>query len=427
MVDFSFGDERPQRKFHGDILLQVDEVHIDEKSVSGVDLRTGEIFTIANATPEEFAKHFVSSSDQHRPFAERLANAQKRFEDRPGLVAGGDEPKVLSIEVGSVISFENTRTFQTADGTQRTAAAWPKSIVRDPTQEAVLTGTVQATHYETKQHGQRIDVTVVQEDKAASISGFDLESAFEGQWGDLPLTQTGVVIAMRNPRGEVSTAHLTTPYRKYAPEPSLEAALDAPHGTYQIFAAAVIAAKTGLREFDDLKFNDQVNPKKIEIARKIYDAVAASPDNPPFEISVIPMAKTQFIPGDSLTNFMRDYHGTRNGKPSESKAPNPAHSYQGKGFVSSVLAMSRDIKSPDIAPASVRTLSPENKFAFGDIGVKPDVLPRKMREIGAEAAVRVFGETFGSTAPAPEPALELAQDAKTNSGRKKKFDSAPGL
>lgn len=422
MVDFSFGDERPKRKHHGDLLLEVEAVHPEERAISGVDLRTGETFKVALASSEEFAKHFVSSQDQHRPFAERVTAAEKRFEDRPALVEGGEEAKTLHVEVGSVVLLENTRTFQTPDGEEKTATAWPKSVVRDPAQEAVLTGTVQATHYETKA-GQRIDVTVVREDAAQPIKDFDLEGAFTGAWDDLPLTQTGVVVALRNQRGEVTTANLTTPYRKYEPEPSLEAALDAPQGTYQLFAAAVIAAKTGLREFDDLKINEQVNPKKVEIARQIYDLVAENPDNAPFEITVMPMAKTQFIPGDSLTNFLRDYHGTRNGKPSESKQPDPSKSFQGKGFVPSVVAMSRDPKSPDISPASARTLTPENKFSFGDINVKENVLPRKMREIGAEASVRVFGETFGANAAKAELEAKPEQEA----GRKKKYDAAPGL
>ncbi|WP_299592533.1 hypothetical protein [uncultured Tateyamaria sp.] len=421
MSDFSFGDDRPQRKHHGDVLLEVESVDLEARSVSGTEVHTGEAFTISLATPQEFAKHFVSSQDHHRPFEERVASAEKRFENRPALVPGGDEVKTLKVEVGSVVSLENSRTFQTPEGEEKTAAGWPKSVVRDPAQEAVLTGTVQATHYDTKA-GQRIDVTVVKEQEAQNITDFDLEGAFTGQWDDVPLTQTGVVVAIRNQRGETTTANLTTPYRKYDPEPSLEAALDAPQGSYQIFAAAVIAAKTDTRDFDDLKINERVSPQKAEIARKIYDAVAANPDNPPFEITVMPMAKTQFIPGDSLKNFMRDYHGTRNGKPSEDQKPDPAASYQGKGFVPSVVALSRDPKGPDVSPASARTVFPENKFSFKEIGQQAETPARKLREIGVEATVKVHGETFGANAGGPTP------DAKPEAPvRKKSFDTAPSL
>jgi hypothetical protein len=417
----NFNDERPKRQVHGDVLLRVEAINPEEMTVSGSDFQTGEFFTIALATPEEAAKHFTSNRDQHRPFAERMERFAERFEKRPPLFPDEEaSSKPLSIEVGSVVRFENVRTFETPEGTEKTAASWPRSIVRDPTEEVVLTGTVQATHYETSL-GQRIDVTVVKEDAAQSLKDFDLDSAFSGSWDDLPLKQTGVVLSIRNASGEVTTSNITTPYRKYA-EPSLEAALDAPQGTYQVYAAAVLAAKTGLRTFDDLKISGQVNPKRVEIAREIYNAIAENPENPPFEIAVMPTAKTQFIPGDSLKNFMKDYHGTPNGKAREGVTPDPVASYQNKGFAPSILGMSRDPKSPDVAPASTRVLMPDNKFTFAEINVKEGVLPRKMREIGQEAAVRVFGETFGSTAPSVE--MDAKEPAKESS-RKKSFDTAP--
>lgn len=415
MADFSFEDDRPKRTIHNDVLLRVEEILPDEDAVIGTDLWTKEPFKVSLATEDEFAKHFVSKDDAHRPFEERLANAFKRFEKRPGLTDGADEAKPLHVEVGSVLNLENVRTFNTQAGESKTAAAWPRSIVRNPLEEAVIMGSVQATHYQTSV-GQRVDVTIVRDNDAVQLKDFDLEAAFSGEWDGLPLSQTGVTVAMRNARGETTTASLVTPYRKYG-EPSLEAALDAPQGTYQIYAAAVIAATTGVRTFDDLKINDQVNSKKVEIARKIYDIVAEKGDASGLEISVMPMAKTGFIPGDTLDNFMRGYHGTRNGKHVEGKIPDPKVSYRDKGFAPSHLAMSRDPKNPETTPASARLLVPDNKFAFGDIAS-----PLKIKDLGQEAVVRVYGETYGASVPQASVAPEQEQSA----GRKK-FDKAPGL
>lgn len=419
MMDFSFEDDRPKRKLHNDLLLRVEEILPEEDAVVGTDLRTNEPFKVSLASADEMAKHFVSRNDSHRTFEERLANASKRIEERRGITEGAGDVQLLHVEVGSVLGLENVRTFNTPDGESKTAAVWPKAIVRSPLEEDVLIGTVQATHYESRV-GQRIDMTVVREDAAQTLQDFDLREAFSGEWNDLPLTQTGVVVSIRNARNETTVASLTTPYRKYG-EPSLEAALDAPQGTYQLYAAAVVAAATGARSFDDLKINAQVNPRKAEIARKIYDLVAENPDNPGFEITVMPMAKTQFIPGDSLTNFMRDYHGTRNGKPMEGKLPNPAVSYQGKGFVESHIAMSRDRENPDTSPASARMLIPDNKFSFAEIGENKS--PRKVVDLGRESVVRVYGETYGANAPQ----AKLEADHDQSAGRKKTFDHAPGL
>lgn len=415
MTDLSFDEDRSTRKYHGDLLLQVEEILEGEGAVAGFDVRTGEAFQVHLARPDELAKHFVAPRDANRPFEERLSQAQKRVESRPSIIHDPDDDTTLHVEVGSVVKFENARTFTTPNGEEKTAAVWPSSVVRDPQQEAVIVGSVQASYFETER-GQRMDLTVVRDQDAAPLKDFDLKQAFSGEWNDLPLTQTGVVISMRNPKGETTVSSLTTPYRKYG-EPSVEAALDSPQGSYQIFAAAVVAAATGARTFDDLKINEQVSPKKVENARKIYDHLVANPDSNALEVTIMPMAKTQFIPSKALPNFLKEYHGTKNGKPNEAIAPDPAVSYQGKGFVSSQIAMSRHNTDPENTPASARLLSPKNKFAFAEIQS-----PRKIKDLGEDSVVRIHGETHGANGPQSQP--EADQDQ--GKGRKKAFDAAPG-
>ena len=415
MVDLSFNDDRSQRKYHGDVLLQVEDILEEEGAVVGFDVRSGEAFKIQLATADEIAKHFVSPRDTHRPFDERLTLAQKRNEDRPSIMPDPDDDTTLPVQIGSVLKFENVRTFSGQDGEEKVAGVWPSALVRNPDQEAVIVGSVQATYFETER-GQRVDLTVVREQDAAPLKDFDMEGAFSGEWNNLPLTQTGVVVSMRNGNNETTVASLMTPYRKHG-EPSVEAALDAPQGTYQIYAAAVVAAVTGARSFDDLKINEQVNPKKVENARKIYDHLAANKDSSAIEITVMPMAKTQFIPAKALTNFLKSYHGTKNGKPDQNTTPDPRVSYQGKGFVHSQIAMSRHNTDPDNTPASARLVAPENKFTFAEIES-----PRKIKDLGEESVVRVHGETYGANGPQANADVEQEQGR----GRKKAFDAAPG-
>lgn len=424
MTDLSFEDDRPKRKTHGDVLLQVEEILEEEGAVVGFDVRSGEAFKVHLATADELAKHFVSPRDANRPFEERLNSAQKRLEQRPSIIHDPDDDTTLHVVVGSVVKFENVRSFSTPDGEEKTAAVWPSSLVRDPLQEALIVGSVQASYFETKKQlengsevvNSRMDLTVVREEDAAPLKGFDLEGAFSGAWNDLPLTQSGVVISMRNPKGETTVASLMTPYRKHG-EPSVESALDAPQGSYQIYAAAVVAAATGARTFDDLKINEQVSPKKVENARKIYDHLVANPDSNALEVTVMPMAKTQFIPAKALSNFLKDYHGTKNGKPSETVSPDAAVSYQAKGFVPSQIAMSRHNTDPENTPASARLVSPQNKFTFAEIES-----PRKIKDLGEESVVRVYGETYGANGPQAQQGVDQEQ----SKGRKKAFDSAPG-
>lgn len=415
MVDLSFNDDRSQRKYHGDVLLQVENILEEEGAVVGFDVRSGEAFKIQLASADEIAKHFVSPRDTHRPFDERLTLAQKRIEDRPSIMPDPDDDTALPVQIGSVLKFENVRTFSGPDGQEKVAGVWPSALVRNPEQEAVIVGSVQATYFETER-GQRVDLTVVREQDAASLKDFDMEGAFSGEWNNLPLTQTGVVVSMRNGNNETTVASLMTPYRKHG-EPSVEAALDAPQGTYQIYAAAVVAAVTGARSFDDLKINEQVNPQKVENARKIYDHLAANKDSSAIEITVMPMAKTQFIPAKALTNFLKSYHGTKNGKPDQNTPPDARVSYQGKGFVQSQIAMSRHNTDPDNTPASARLVAPENKFTFAEIES-----PRKIKDLGEESVVRVHGETYGANGPQANADVEQEQGR----GRKKAFDTAPG-
>lgn len=459
MTDLSFDDDRPQRKHHGDVLLQVEEVLADEGAVVGFDVRSGEAFKVHLASADELAKHFVSPRDANRPFEERLNSALKRLEQRPSIIHDPDDDTTLHVEVGSVVKFENTRTFLTPDGEEKTASTWAASLVRDPLKEALIVGSVQANYFETKQKlgngGEtvqpRMNLTVVREQDAAPLKGFDLEAAFSGEWNDLPLNQTGVVISMRNAKGETTVSNLTTGRRKNyvgmaevdddgevvrmveegedlkddvaytriyeTINPTVESALDAPQGSYQIYAAAVVAAVTGARTFDDLKINEQVSPKKVENARKIYDHLVANPDSNALEIAVMPMANTQFIPAKALTNFLKEYHGTKNGKPSETVSPDPAVSYQGKGFVPSQIAMSRHNTDPENTPASARLLSPQNKFSFREIEV-----PRKIKDLGEESVVRIYGETYGANGPQAQADVDQEQ----SKGRKKAFDAAPG-
>lgn len=425
MNDLSFGDDGPKRELHGDVLLKVEGILTEEGAVVGTDVRTGEAFKIQLATAEDMAKHFVSPRDSNRPFEDRLASARKRIEDRPTIMPDPDDDTALHVEVGSVLGFENVRSFTGLNGEQKTAAVWPSAVVRDPLQEAVIVGSVQASYFETEK-GQRVELAVIRDQDAAALKDFDMNDAFSGEWNDLPLSQTGVVISMRNAKGETTVSSITTPYRKHG-EPSVEAALDAPQGSYQIYAAAVVAAVTGARTFDDLKINDKVSPSKVENARKIYDHLVENRDTTALEVSVMPMAKTNFIPAKALTNFLKDFHGTKTGKPSETATPDPRASYQGKGFVASQIAMSRHPENPDTAPASARLLSPENKFSFAKIGApeseKDSRPPLRIKDLGEESVVRVHGETFGANGPQAKPDLEQEQSA----GRKRGFDKAPGL
>ncbi|MCX8501316.1 MAG: hypothetical protein ORO03_06450 [Alphaproteobacteria bacterium] len=425
MNDLSFGDDGPKRELHGDVLLKVDEILDGESAVVGTDLRTGEVFKVKLATPEDMAKHFVSPRDSNRTFEERLASARKRIEDRPTIMPDPDDDTALHVEVGSVLGLENVRSFTGPDGEQKTAAVWPSSLVRNPLQEAVIVGSVQASYFETDK-GQRVELAVIRDQDAGALKDFDMDGAFSGEWDGLPLTQTGVVISMRNGKGETTVSSLTTPYRKHG-EPSVEAALDAPQGSYQIYAAAVVAAVTGARSFDDLKINDKVTPSKVENARKIYDHLVANKDSNALEISVMPMAKTSFIPAKALSNFLKDFHGTKTGKPSETATPDPKATYQGKGFVPSTISMSRHPDNPDTAPASARLVSPENRFSFAKIGApdseKDSRPPTRIVDLGQESVVRIHGETFGANGPQAQPEPEQEQSAN----RKRGFDKAPGL
>lgn len=424
MNDLSFADERPSRKNHGDVLMQIEEILEDEQAIVGFDVRSGETFKVHLASPNELAKHFVAPRDANRTFEDRLAKEQTRVESRPSMFFDPEgEGTSLPLEVGSVVRLENTRTFTTPDGSEKTAAVWPRALVRDPLNETLILGSVQASYYETKQKlesgreitNPRIDLTVVRDQDAAPLKDFDFDEAFSGEWNGVPLTQTGVVVAMRNTKGETTVASLTTPYRKHG-DPSVEAALDGPQGTYQIYAAAVVAAKTGVRSFDDLKINEQVSPKKVENARAIYEHLVANPDSTALEIAVMPIAKTQFIPTKALPAFLKDFHGTKNGKPSDNVTPDAGVSYRDKGYIQSQVAMSRHNKDPENTPASVRVIVPENKFTFKEVQA-----PRRIKDLGEEAVVRVHGETFGANGPQAQMAPSNDQAAP----RKKAFDQAP--
>jgi len=111
MNDLSFGEDGPKRELHGDVLLRVEEILTDEGAVVGTDVRTGEAFKIQLATAEDMAKHFVSPRDSNRPFEDRLASARKRIEDRPTIMPDPDDDTALHVEVGSVLGFENVRSF----------------------------------------------------------------------------------------------------------------------------------------------------------------------------------------------------------------------------------------------------------------------------------------------------------------------------
>ena len=167
MVDFY--EEAPKSRYHGDVVLKVEEVNLDDRSVTGHDLRTGEEFTISLATPDEIAKHFANQQERQRTFSERVANAEKRVEERPDLF------DTFDLKVGGVVNFEAVRTFRTPGGDEKTAAIWPTALARNDLDEAPILGAVQANHrwveFETKKGdkfaGYKVDFNVIHVDRRA--------------------------------------------------------------------------------------------------------------------------------------------------------------------------------------------------------------------------------------------------------------------
>lgn len=416
MVDFE--EEAPRSRYHADLLLKVEDVHPDDGSVSGHDIRTGEHFTVSLATAEEMAKHFANGQERQRTFSERLASAAARIEKRPDILFDD------SIQPGSVLGLENTRSFTTPEG-KKTAAVWPTALARDPMDEGVILGSFRATHRMRDGEGPKakpiisVDLSIVQTHKAAPLDDFDLPAAFDGEMDGFLMNQTGIVVALRNQKNNSTVSSLETPYRTVA-APSVEAALDKTHGPYSIYAAAVVAAHTGARTFDQLKFTDAVSAQKIESARAVYDAVKAqggSTDT--FEVVVMPAAKSQFIPKKSTERFLKSYFGTRDGRPDDKVLPDPRESYMAKGYVPSIAAMSRHNAEPEVLPASARHLVPENKFTFADI-----TNPVQVKDIAIEALVSLKGETFKAHEPAPA-AQTPSQQPDRKGKRSPSYDSAP--
>lgn len=417
MVDFY--EEAPKSRYHGDVVLKVEEVNLDDRSVTGHDLRTGEEFTISLATPDEIAKHFANQQERQRTFSERVANAEKRVEERPDLF------DTFDLKVGGVVNFEAVRTFRTPGGDEKTAAIWPTALARNDLDEAPILGAVQANHrwveFETKKGdkfaGYKVDFNVIQEEKTANLADFDFDAAFSGKMDGVVMDQSGVVVTMRNQSGAFTVSSLDTPFRSKA-EPSIEAALDKTHQQYAVYAAAVVAASTGAREFKDLKFADNVSEQKIKTAEAIYNEIKNNDGNPPtFEVSVMPEARVGLIPKKSTERFLKDYFGTRDGKPRDGVEPDPKKSYLDKGYVPSMVAMSNSKSDPENNPAAARFVVPQSKFELAEM-----TGPRSIKAVGIESHVKLNGETFGANAPKPEePADKPQRAARSRSG----YDAAP--
>lgn len=369
------------RRNLGDVVLQVESINQDEQSVSGVDLRTGEELTISLAKPDEIAKFFTSRNDS-RPFEDRLDDAASRVKRRPDIVMGG------KIEEGSVLRLENTRSFEVG-GEVKHVAMWPEALARNPQREAVVIAAVEAS---IRQDGKPF-LKLYDTDAPSRLSDFDMESAFTGDFKGRPMATSGIVVTARDENNDTYTSTLFTDFRSKA-SPSIESALNSGNGIgrYEVLAAGVVAASTG-KMFDELNINPRVPEVEVARARQVYDDIVNGAGE--FEVMVVPAATVQFIPTHAEPDFLKEFHGTPDGKADPKITPDAGVSYSGKGVVPSVISISMH-KTDAEAPVSVRKVQPSNSFEFAN---QPE---RKIYMAMEEVLV----ETFGSTHSAAEPPEE---------------------
>ena len=366
--------EQGTRKNLRDVLLEVETVSPTE--VTGHDVRTGEAHTVSLATPQEAAKFFSNDRDGST-FDEKVASFERRYEKRPLLDNDG------RTQEGSFLLLENTRTFPDGDGS-KTAAAWFEAVVRDPKKESVLTGEASA-----RVGGNgRPFVNVLDTDNAKPLQEADIAAAFDGDYQGVPLNQTGAAVIVRDSNDRSHSSAIMTDFRSKA-EPSVDSALDKTLNKFDYLAAAVVAAATD-RNFDDLKFGNDVRDGDIGNAKAVYDDIQAGGGE--FEVMVVPQGSASFLPKDSTRNFMKAYNGTPDGAANPDVTPNARDSYRGKGMADSMLALSAHPSDPD-APHSLRKLIPSNKFEFAD---QPN---RTLPMVMEERMVEVMGASFGNAEP----------------------------
>lgn len=377
------------RKNHGDIPLKIEEISENGRSATGVNLITGEEMEITLAEPEEIAKYFSTRNDS-RPFDERLKSAENRIARRPDITING------KVEEGSVVRFENVRSYP-AEGGIKNVAMWPEALARNPEKETAIVATADAR---LKQNGKPF-ITVFDEDAAMPLDRADFDVLFNGDFKGVPMATSGATIAARDENGVTLVSSVTTQFRSYA-DPSVDSALDQQGGLtkYDLLAAAVIAAKTG-REFDGLSVSDRVFDADITNARAVFDDVKNETGK--FEIMVVPTATVQFIPTHAEPGFLKEYHGTDDGKPDPNTTPNPAVSYKDKGPTPSLLSISLNTNDPNDA-ASLRSIQPVNGYQFKQ---QPDrSVPALMEEVMAER----FVASAGAAQPQRQQERNLAAD-----------------
>lgn len=403
-------ESEQRRVTHGDVFLKVESVD-DENTVSGHDIRSGEVFTIGLASPRELATHFRSQSDEHKTFEERLKSAEMSVRKRPDVTIGG------RVAEGSVVRFENTRTVPTEDG-PTTLAKWPTGIARDPEREFALAGSVMVTltRPTEKQKEPRPVISIVQEDKAMRGDDPAILDAFDATMDGWPVQRSGIAVLVRDEGNNLVSSRLMSDYRAPGQDGTVRAhdALstlkrERPIHETEALAAAVVAAVAKV-PLDELRFDSRMSPSAMNNAREVYDTVSTKGTG--LEIVVAPAASVQLIPKDAEPSFMKDYHGTPNGRFDENVAPDSHKSYRDKGFADTVLAMSANPTDPERA-ASARLVVPQNTYQFAR---QPK---RNLDAVMDAAMVAVHGESFGAKGPEataaanPEPARQrrLVQDA----------------
>lgn len=314
-----------RRQFHGDVVLQVEAISDDSRSITGVDLRSGEVMTVSLASPEELAAHWAGKND-NRTFDERLTREQARNRKRRDILDGG---KVVE---GSVVRLEDTRTINAGSENAKTMARWSLPLARDPEREMV----VKADFDIGLQRNGRPVIRAYDTASASSLEGFDFEAAFNGDFAGVPANQSGVVITVRDENGKHITNNLLTAFRSDA-DPSIDSALKEGKGLneYGVMAGAVVAASTG-RPFEDLKIQSGTSDEAINNARAVFEDVSLGGNR--FQIQVVPAATFQFLT-NSESDFLKDFHGTADGVADPAAKPDPGKSWAGKGVAPGVLAV----------------------------------------------------------------------------------------
>lgn len=370
--------ETSGRRNLGDVVLQVETIDEEARAVTGVDMRTGEELTVSLAQPDEIAKYFSGRND-NRPYEERVEAAKNRIKRRPDILMDG------KIEEGSVLRFENTRSYQ-VDGGVKNVAMWPEALARDPQREAVVVASAEAN---IRNDGKPF-LKLYDDANPQRLSEVDFNTAFNGDFKGQPMATSGVVVTVRDENNSTITSSLYTDFRSKA-DPSIDSALNSGNGIdkYEVMAAAVVAAATG-RDFDDLNLSSRLHENDVQNARSVFEDITAGTGK--YEVMVVPAATAQFIPTHAEPDFLKEYHGTHDGKPDPKVSPDPGVSYNGKGVTPSVVSVSLHPSDPD-APVSVRKIQPVNGYEFMN---QPE---RKIYMAMEEVMAERFGASHGGAEP----------------------------